>query len=65
MWLREQGVVVDPTPELCFGVVAAAGRRLENRSERGWVVEQIGGMLSESRLSDLISRLFGVRDAWA
>jgi hypothetical protein len=29
----------------------------------GRVVEQVGGMLSESQLRDLISQLFGVRDA--
>jgi hypothetical protein len=37
--LRQQTIVIDAPPELCFEVVAAAGRRLEKRSETEWVVE--------------------------
>jgi uncharacterized protein YndB with AHSA1/START domain len=37
--LRQQTIVIDAPPELCFEVVAAAGRRLEKRSDTGWVVE--------------------------
>ena len=43
MKLRQQEVVVDAIPELCFEVVAAAGRRLETRSETEWVVEYVTG----------------------
>lgn len=39
MNLREQGVVVNAPRELCFEVVAAAGRRLEKRSDTEWIVE--------------------------
>lgn len=39
MKLRQQTVVVDAPRALCFEVVAAAGRRLEKRSESEWVVE--------------------------
>lgn len=39
MKLRSQTIAVDAPRELCFEVVAAAGRRLEKRSEREWVVE--------------------------
>ena len=39
MRLSDQSVVVDASRELCFEVVAAAGRRLEQRSETEWVVE--------------------------
>lgn len=39
MKLREQDVVIDAHPELCFEVVAAAGRRLEKRSDTEWLVE--------------------------
>ena len=38
MKLRDQAVVVNAPRELCFEVVAA-GRRIENRSDREWVVE--------------------------
>jgi uncharacterized protein YndB with AHSA1/START domain len=41
MRLRQQEVVVDAIPELCFDVVAAAGRRREKRSETEWVVEYV------------------------
>jgi hypothetical protein len=37
--LRRQEIVVNAAPELCFEVVAAAGRRLEKRSDTEWVVE--------------------------
>ncbi len=37
--LRDQAVVVNAPRELCFEVVAAAGRRLEKRSDREWIVE--------------------------
>lgn len=39
MKLSDQSVVVDAPRELCFEVVAAAGRRLEKQSEKEWVVE--------------------------
>ncbi len=39
MRLSDQSVVVDAPRKLCFEVVAAAGRRLEKRSEKEWVVE--------------------------
>lgn len=39
MKLSDQSVVVDAPRELCFEVVAAAGRRLEKHSEKEWVVE--------------------------
>ncbi len=39
MKLRDQSVIVDAPRELCFEVVAAAGRRVEKRSETEWVVE--------------------------
>ena len=39
MKLSDQSVVVDAPRELCFEVVAAAGRRLAKRSEKEWVVE--------------------------
>lgn len=41
MRLRQQDIVVNAAPELCFEVVAAAGRRLEKRSETEWVVEYV------------------------
>lgn len=41
MKLRQQDIVIDAAPELCFEVVAAAGRRLEKRSETEWVVEYV------------------------
>jgi hypothetical protein len=35
--LRQQTIVIDVPPELCFEVVAAAGRRLErSETESGW-----------------------------
>jgi polyketide cyclase/dehydrase/lipid transport protein len=37
--LRRQEIVINAAPELCFEVVAAAGRRLEKRSDTEWVVE--------------------------
>jgi hypothetical protein len=37
--LSDQSVVVNAPRELCFEVVAAAGRPLEKRSEKEWVVE--------------------------
>jgi hypothetical protein len=37
--LRQQSIVIDAPPALCFEVVAAGGRRLEKRSETEWVVE--------------------------
>jgi len=37
--LSQQDIVIDAHPELCFEVVAAAGRRLEKRSETEWLVE--------------------------
>jgi hypothetical protein len=39
--LRQQDIVIDATPELSFEVVAAAGRRLEKRSETEWLVEYV------------------------
>ncbi|MGH2749640.1 MAG: hypothetical protein ACRDK3_02010 [Actinomycetota bacterium] len=39
MKLNDQSVVVDAPREICFEVVAAAGRRLEERSIAEWVVE--------------------------
>lgn len=39
MRLRQQDIVINAAPELCFEVVAAAGRRLEKRSDTEWVVE--------------------------
>lgn len=39
MRLRQQHIVIDAAPELCVEVVAAAGRRLEKRSDTEWVVE--------------------------
>ncbi|MBA3430964.1 MAG: hypothetical protein H0U16_05725 [Actinobacteria bacterium] len=39
MKLRDQAVVVNAPRELCFEVVVAAGRRIENRSDKAWVVE--------------------------
>lgn len=39
MRLRQQEIVIDAAPELCFDVVAAAGRLLEKRSDTEWVVE--------------------------
>ena len=39
MNLRRQSIVIAAPRELCFEVVAAAGRRLEKRSEVEWVVE--------------------------
>ena len=39
MKLRQQTIVIDAPPELCFEVVAAAGRRLEKRSDTEWLVE--------------------------
>lgn len=41
MRLRQQDIVVNAAQELCFEVVAAAGRRLEERSETEWVVEYL------------------------
>lgn len=41
MRLRPQSIVVAAPPELCFEVVAAAGRRLEKRSETEWLVEYV------------------------
>lgn len=41
MRLRQQDVVIEAAPELCFEVVAAAGRRLEKRSETEWLVEYV------------------------
>jgi uncharacterized membrane protein len=37
--LREQSIVIEAPSALCFEVVAAAGRRLEKRSEHEWIVE--------------------------
>jgi hypothetical protein len=39
--LRNQDIVIEAVPELCFEVVSAAGRRLETRSETEWVVEYV------------------------
>ncbi|MPZ93036.1 MAG: hypothetical protein GEU68_15700 [Actinobacteria bacterium] len=39
MNLRRQSIVIAAPQELCFEVVAAAGRRLEKRSEVEWLVE--------------------------
>ncbi|MGH2751847.1 MAG: hypothetical protein ACRDK3_13390 [Actinomycetota bacterium] len=39
MQLTDRSVVVDASRELCFEVVAAAGRRLEKRSDTEWIVE--------------------------
>lgn len=39
MRLRQQTIVIDAPAELSFEVVAAAGRRLETRSDTEWVVE--------------------------
>lgn len=39
--LRQQDIIIDAAPELCFEVVAAAGRRLEKRSETEWLVEYV------------------------
>jgi hypothetical protein len=41
--LSQQVIVIDAHPELCFEVVAAAGRRLEKRSETEWLVEFTNG----------------------
>lgn len=41
MKLRQQTIVIDAPSELCFEVVAAAGRRLEKRSETEWLVEYV------------------------
>lgn len=41
MKLRPQDIVVNAAQLLCFEVVAAAGRRLEKRSETEWVVEYV------------------------
>jgi uncharacterized protein YndB with AHSA1/START domain len=37
--LDHQVIVIDAPSELCFEVVATAGRRLEKRSDTEWVVE--------------------------
>lgn len=39
MKLRAQSIVIDAPRELCFEVVAAAGKRLEKHSDEEWVVE--------------------------
>ncbi len=39
MKLTDQDVVINAPRELCYEVVAAAGRRLEKRSDKEWVVE--------------------------
>ncbi len=39
MKLSDQAVVINAPRELCFEVVAAAGRRLEKRSDTEWIVE--------------------------
>lgn len=39
MQLKKQQIDIDAPRELCFEVVAAAGRRLEKRSESEWIVE--------------------------
>ena len=39
MRLGVQTIIIDAPRELCFEVVAAAGRRLKKRSEVEWVVE--------------------------
>lgn len=39
MKLRDQAILIDAPCELCFEVVAAAGRCLEKRSDTEWVVE--------------------------
>lgn len=41
MRLGQQDIVIDAVPELCFEVVAGAGRRLEKRSETEWLVEYV------------------------
>ena len=41
MRLRKRDIVVNAAPGMCFEVVAAAGRRLEKRSETEWVVEYV------------------------
>lgn len=46
MKLRAQSIAIAAPRELCFEVVAAAGKRLEKRSEEEWVVEfvtEVGG----------------------
>lgn len=39
MKLSDRSIVINAPRELCFEVVAAAGKRLEKRSEEQWVVE--------------------------
>jgi hypothetical protein len=39
MRLKTQTIRIDAPRELCFEVVAAAGRRIEKRTESEWVVE--------------------------
>ena len=46
MRLKTQTIMIDAPRELCFEVVAAAGRRIEKRTDSQWVVEfetEVGG----------------------
>ncbi len=38
---RQQVIVIRTSPELCFEVVATAGRRLEKHSETEWLVASV------------------------